>query len=45
MSARVNEEYVELSRGIMTQEQVEQYKTFLEQELEMQESLLKMSLY
>jgi len=45
MSARVNEEYVELSRGMMTPEQVEQYKTFLEQELEMQESLLKMSLY
>jgi hypothetical protein len=44
-SARVDEKYVELCRGMMTPEQVEQYKTFLKQELEMQESLLKLSLY
>lgn len=43
-SARINEKYVEISRGMMTPEQVEQYKTFLKQRLDMTESVLKMSL-
>lgn len=44
-SVKVNERYVELSRGIMTPEQVEQYKTYLKQKLDMEEASLKMSLY
>lgn len=45
MSARVNEKYVEVSRGTMTPEQVEQYKAFLKQRQEMTESVFKMSSY
>jgi hypothetical protein len=42
---RVNERYVELSRGFMTPEQVEQYNAYLKQQLEVGEAALKMSLY
>lgn len=45
ISARANEKYVEVSRGIMKPEQVKQYKAFLKQKQEMTESVLKMSLY
>ena len=44
-SELVNEAYVEVSRGMMTSEQIEQYITFLKRNRDMSESLLKMSLY
>lgn len=43
--ALVNERYVDASSSIMTPEQIEQYKAYLKQQLEMQESSLKMRLY
>lgn len=45
INARVNEKYVEISRGTMTPEQAEQYNAYLKQQLEIQEASLKMSLY
>ena len=45
MQSRVNEKYVEASSGIMPPDQLEQYKTYLKQQLDMTESVLKMSLY
>ena len=45
MQSRVNEKYVEASSGIMPPDQLEQYKTYLKQQLDMQEASLKMSLY
>lgn len=43
--SRINEKYVEVSRGVMTPDQLEQYKAHLKRELEMQDAILKMSLY
>lgn len=45
MQSRIHEKYVEAGGGIMSPEQSEQFKTYLKQQLEMQEALEKMSLY
>ena len=44
-SARINEKYVEICNGMLSPDQIEQYKTFLNQKLVRDESRLKMSLY
>lgn len=41
---RINEKYVEASQGILSPSQVEKYKDFLAQRLDMTESILKISL-
>jgi len=42
---QVNKRYVEVSRGIMSPDQLEGYKSYLKQQLEMQDASLKMSIY